>query len=621
MHKLTPMLNRASASKRVQLGAPHPGGLYICGGRGCGKTTLVKAVARELRISPESLTHTVWLGCASLRGSKRSEVEAAFTKVFKEALKRAPSLIVLDDLDLLLPAPVGGAGAAAEDAQLIWLAEWLEDLFRDYQQKLERFEHYDQEVLGGKDRSTRATQRAVSWIATGREKDSLRGSLLRTGLFDKTIEIEPLTAHHRTTVMESLLARHNQSATKLDLDEIAGQAEGYAPADLDVLVQRAMHASVLRLIDAHSESTLEENDAAEGFETVQLVQEDFEHALDGFTPAALQGVALAKSDVKWSDVGGLLTVRRVLKETLELPIQFAPLYDRSPQRLASGILLYGPPGCGKTLLAGAVAKECGLNFISVKGPEVLNKYIGASEQAIRNLFARGAAAAPCVLFFDEFDAVAPRRGNDSSGVTDRVVNQLLTFLDGVEARSGVYVMAASSRPDLVDPALLRPGRLDKQLLCNFPSAEERADILRTIGSKMSLSQAASDMLEEIATSKEAELYTGADLQAILYSAQLAVIHQAIPPNLDTEESKGTEAKAAEKNIQASGQGPSSDPEEASGMIEPKHLKAALLDARPSVSKEERDRYNSIYSAFSGDRGADFNAVSGYPDGKQRTALK
>ncbi len=179
----------------------------------------------------------------------------------------------------------------------------------------------------------------------------------------------------------------------------------------------------------------------------ELKTADLMDALEGFTPAALRGVALANSDVKWSDVGGLLTVRRVLKETLELPIQFAPLYERSPQRLASGILLYGPPGCGKTLLAGAVAKECGLNFISVKGPEVLNKYIGASEQAVRDLFARGAAAAPCIVFFDEFDAVAPRRGNDSSGVTDRVVNQLLTFLDGVEARSGVYVMTATSRPD------------------------------------------------------------------------------------------------------------------------------------------------------------------------------
>ncbi|CAN0364833.1 unnamed protein product, partial [Laminaria digitata] len=163
-----------------------------------------------------------------------------------------------------------------------------------------------------------------------------------------------------------------------------------------------------------------------------------------------------------------------------LPVKYGRLFEATPTRLPTGALLYGPPGCGKTLLAGAVAAECGLNFISVKGPEVLDKYIGASEQAVRSLFARAASAAPCVLFFDEFEAVAPRRGNDNTGVTDRVVNQLLTFLDGVEGRDGVYVLGATSRPDLIDSALLRPGRLDRQLYCGFPDELEREDILHAV---------------------------------------------------------------------------------------------------------------------------------------------
>ncbi|CAM9578627.1 unnamed protein product, partial [Hapterophycus canaliculatus] len=212
----------------------------------------------------------------------------------------------------------------------------------------------------------------------------------------------------------------------------------------------------------------------------RIEMEDLEAALKGFSAESLRGAGLFRSSVEWGDVGGLSAVRAELREILELPVKYGRLFEATPTRLPTGALLYGPPGCGKTLLAGAVAAECGLNFISVKGPEVLDKYIGASEQAIRSLFSRAASAAPCVLFFDEFEAVAPRRGNDNTGVTDRVVNQLLTFLDGVEGRDGVYVLGATSRPDLIDSALLRPGRLDRQLYCGFPDEAEREDILRAV---------------------------------------------------------------------------------------------------------------------------------------------
>jgi len=596
--RLRPVLSRPEAQQRMAVGGPHPGGVYLCGGRGCGKTTLVKAVARELFEDPKSLVHHIYIPCANLRGGKRSEIEWRIGSAFSEALRMGPSLLIFDDMDLLLPAPSAGGDAAAsggEDAQMVWLAEWIEDLCTQYQRKLEIFERAEQEDQGSRPSARNITHRAVSWIATGREKRSLRASLLRPGLFDHTVEIQPLTTHQREIVLEALLknkgCKVSDGGDKPDLGEIGARAEGYAPADLDTLVERAMHTSLLRLVE---QSLSGKVPVPSHGPTITSV--DFEAALEGFTPASLRGVALAKSDVKWSDVGGLKKIRDTLKETLELPIQFAPLYEHSPQRLASGVLLYGPPGCGKTLLAGAVAKECGLNFISVKGPELLGKYIGASEQAVRDLFARGAAAAPCIVFFDEFDAVAPRRGNDSTGVTDRVVNQLLTFLDGVESRSGVYIMAATSRPDLVDPALLRPGRLDKQLLCGFPTEDERLDILQTIARKMPMTKLAEEFLAEIASSPEAELFTGADLQAILYSAQLEVIHAGIDEIGDSDEPTSLL------------------------LIEPKHLRKAVREARPSVSREDRMRFNRIYEAFQGGRSADFNAVSGYPDGKQRTAL-
>jgi len=311
--------------------------------------------------------------------------------------------------------------------------------------------------------------------------------------------------------------------------------------------------------------------------TPTLSLEDIQKAQEEFIPVALKGVKLHKSSVEWQDVGGLQEVRTILKQTLEWPTKYAFLFKSTPIRHRSGyfylkrspgnlslyflcsILLYGPSGCGKTLLACAIAKECSLNFISVKGPELLNKYIGASEQGVRDLFTRAASAAPAILFFDEFDAIAPRRfgilptlqliahlldfhrGHDNTGVTDRVVNQLLTQLDGVEAIEGVYVLAATrynlpslsftssflnqsySRPDLIDPALLRPGRLDKCLYVGIPSVEERSSILKALARKTFVS---SDVNWD-ALASWTDGYTGADLQALLYNAQLESIHGAL----------------------------------------------------------------------------------------------
>eukprot|EP00891_Asterochloris_glomerata_P002680 jgi/Astpho2/2680/gw1.00050.301.1_t len=209
-------------------------------------------------------------------------------------------------------------------------------------------------------------------------------------------------------------------------------------------------------------------------------------------------------------------VRAALREALELPTKYARLVARAPLRLRTGVLLYGPPGCGKTHVVAAAVAAAGMRFVSVKGPEVLNKYIGASEAAVRDLFRRAQAAAPCVLFFDEFDAIAPSRGHDNTGVTDRVVNQLLTELDGVEGLKGVCVLAATSRPDLLDAALLRPGRLDRLIYCDFPGLDDRLEVLTALSRRSKLD----DDVDLRGVAEATQGFTGADLSALLSEAQL-----------------------------------------------------------------------------------------------------
>jgi peroxin-1 len=317
--------------------------------------------------------------------------------------------------------------------------------------------------------------------------------------------------------------------------------------------------------------------------------------LKGFTPASLRNVTLQTSTTTFDSIGGLKETRKILLETLQYPTTYAPIFAQCPLRLRSGLLLYGFPGCGKTLLASAVAGECGLNFISVKGPEILNKYIGASEKSVRDLFERAEAARPCVLFFDEFDSIAPKRGHDSTGVTDRVVNQLLTQMDGAEGLSGVYVLAATSRPDLIDPALLRPGRLDKSLICDLPNLEDRIDILVALGKKLHLSEeithSSEGGLEEIA--RRTEGYSGADLQALVYNAHLEAIHDVLGDQEHADLGSGkrnvgktngaSSGHAATRNFVQFRYGEDEDRAEAEVRANAGHNKSKLIAERAAIS--------------------------------------
>ncbi|KAL1710677.1 P-loop containing nucleoside triphosphate hydrolase protein [Schizophyllum commune] len=589
-------------------------GLLLTGRPGAGKTSIVRAVARLLEYDPTLLTYTLYADASSISEKPISAIKAQFDYWFDKAMWHRPTILILDDLDKLL-------GAELEHASS-FRTRHIVELF------LSRF--------APAARAAPLNSRGVILIATASSTAALHPLLMQSQVFAETVNVMPpgkegrkmVSMRYRTSLMRAqILSRivEDRMRATPDLSEdaeaplnytaLAMQTEGYLATDLQDLVARAVHQAAMRSKDK---------------EDTVLTSADFDEAHKGFTPLSLRDVKLEKSETAWADIGGLGDTKRILRETLEWPTKYGPIFAQSPLRLRSGLLLYGYPGCGKTLLASAVAKECGLNFISVKGPEILNKYIGASEKSVRELFERAQAAKPCVLFFDEFDSIAPKRGHDSTGVTDRVVNQMLTQMDGAEGLEGVYVLAATSRPDLIDSALLRPGRLDKSVYCNMPTTEERKDILSAVARKVAL---APDV--DLAHAAEAtEGFSGADLQALLYNAHLEAVHESIArgPAVERSSAADDETSVEYKIIGGSGAGvasraeqmalqrrlqqiraktrrPESTSRKGKGkaempdkhLVTQEHIQRVLRSARPSVAPEEQARLARIYSAFVDDR--------------------
>uniref|UniRef100_A0A668AH40 Peroxisomal ATPase PEX1 n=1 Tax=Myripristis murdjan TaxID=586833 RepID=A0A668AH40_9TELE len=470
------------------------GALLITGAKGSGKSTLSRAFCRKAR--EELDAHVEVVDCKKLQGKRAETVRQMLQDVFEQAEWRQPSVVLLDDLDHVTGAPTSAEHEQGPEALLQqYIAQSLKDVV-------------DELVLHSS---------LVCLIITSQTEHSLHPSLTEvqgSHFIQGFVHIQPPDQAQRAAILRCLILRKtglsDETLSTLDLGAVAKETEGYVPRDLALLLERAIHANTV----------------------------DFLQALKGFTPPSLWGVEFhAPSGAGLERVGGLREVRQQLMDTILLPAKYPVLFSRLPIRHRSGILLYGAPGTGKTLLAGAVAKESGMHFISIKGPELLSKYIGASEQAVRDVFQRAQSAKPCILFFDEFDSLAPRRGHDSTGVTDRVVNQLLTQLDGVEGLQGVYVLAATSRPDLIDPALLRPGRLDKSLYCPPPDLEARVEILRALSAGVPL--AADVDLQQLASATE--LFTGADLKALLYNAQLEAVHSTLGTSTLHELTSGSDS--------------------------------------------------------------------------------
>lgn len=544
----------------------------LTGAMGSGKTAVAKYIAQELR-STHFYT-TLYLSCGTLVSDATSKIKETLMKLFMTAAwgsrMGGKAIVILDDLHKLCKAEtelqVGGENSRNK---LI------------------------SEVVCGIVRQHCGRDSGVVLLATAESKAALDSVVVSGHIVGDMLELKAPDREGRRKVLEAIVRQDIPSASTVESSttpklqngsssrpstsdgdayaeaagwtnseesagdgtpngpgfvlsadlgflDVAALTDGYMPADLKVLVSRAQKEAVLATINDTSSHPSDH---------ILLTRTHFDLALNGFTPASLRNVSLQTSKTTFASIGGLRETRRILLETLEYPTKYAPIFARCPLRLRSGLLLYGYPGCGKTLLASAVAGECGLNFISVKGPEILNKYIGASEKSVRDLFERAQAAKPCVLFFDEFDSIAPRRGHDSTGVTDRVVNQLLVQMDGAEGLSGVYVLAATSRPDLIDPALLRPGRLDKSIICDLPDFADRMDILTALSSQMKLSEEVTvtdEPFEEIA--RRTEGYSGADLAALVGNAQLAAIRDVL-----NSETTGTgHRNSRERGRQASG---------------------------------------------------------------------
>ncbi|KIK41964.1 hypothetical protein CY34DRAFT_84427 [Suillus luteus UH-Slu-Lm8-n1] len=614
------------ARKDVIRGVP---GILITGRQGMGKTSVAKEIARRLEADERVYASIHYIDFSPLASKPAQALGALFGHLFVLARWHSPSVLVFDNLDKVCAAEV-------EHAESFRQRHITELFLMQYSSNA---------------RLAPSNFRGIVLLATAESQTSVHSLLHTLHVFKDIASIPPPGREARKEILANLVS-HRLSMAKEPLSFVVDESdppeytrlavgtEGYSPVDLRDLVTRTIQVAVGRAV----------SEVGVGVEKVTLSAKDFVEAQEGFIPLSLRDVPLQKSDIEWADIGGLKDTKLTLRETLEWPTKYAQLFKQSPLRLRSGLLLYGYPGCGKTLLASAVAKECGLNFISIKGPELLNKYIGQSEKSVRDIFDRASAAKPCVLFFDEFDSIAPKRlvsysalplGHDSTGVTDRVVNQMLTQMDGAEGLEGVYVLAATSRPDLIDSALLRPGRLDKSLLCDLPGIEDRKDILVAVSRKLTLAPSVDfDKLASITKG-----FSGADLQALVYNAHLEVVHAAI----DADKADGDGGSNVEAGRRRMGVGLTDAPVKyvvlgagkdaakatskadetkmqqrlqqirasKSGRMEadsktvmtPKkheitqeHLLKVLKTTRPSVSREEQVRLGRIYREFVSDRG-------------------
>lgn len=525
---------------------PLPGHVLIYGPHGSGKTTLARAVAKSLEEHEDLFAHIVFVSCSGLALDKASAIRQTLSASISEALDHAPSLVIFDDLDTIVSSSSDSEGSQPSTS-VVALTKFLSDFIDEY----------------GEKRKCTCGIGPIAFIASVQTLENIPQSLSSSGRFDFHVQLPAPAASEREAILKHEIRRRSLQCSDDILLDVASKCDGYDAYDLEILVDRTVHAAIGRFLPSHS--TLEEHDIP------TLIKDDFSRAMHEFLPVSMRDITKSAPEggrSGWDDVGGLSDIRNAIREMIELPSKFPNIFGQAPLRLRSNVLLYGPPGCGKTHIVGAAAAACSLRFISVKGPELLNKYIGASEQAVRDIFSKAAAAAPCILFFDEFDSIAPKRGHDNTGVTDRVVNQFLTELDGIEVLTGVFVFAATSRPDLLDAALLRPGRLDRLLFCDFPSRQERLEILAVLSRKLPL---ANDVdIETIAGMTEG--FSGADLQALLSDAQLAAVHEHL-----SCADMGNPGKMP--------------------VITDDLLRTTTSEARPSISEAEKQRLFGIYSQF------------------------
>ncbi len=477
------------------LGIEPPRGVLLHGPPGTGKTLIAKAVANEVD------AHFLTVSGPEIMSKYYGESEERLREVFEEAAENEPAIVFIDELDSIAPKreDVTGDVERRVVAQLLSIMDGLE----------ERGE--------------------ITVIGTTNRVDAVDPALRRPGRFDREIEIGVPDAEGREEILR-IHTRGMPIAGDVDLDRYAASTHGFVGADLESLTREAAMTALRRL---RPDIDLEEPIDAAVLESISVTADDFRRALRGIEPSAMREVFVEVPDVSWTDVGGLEGAKERLREAIQWPIEHADAYDRVGLDPVRGVLLYGPPGTGKTLLAKAVASEAEANFISVKGPELFDKYVGESERAVREVFEKARANAPTVVFFDEIDAIAGERGRGvgDSNVGERVVSQLLTELDGLEELEDVVVLAATNRPELVDDALLRPGRLERHVEVDAPDEPARREIFEIHTRDRPL---ADDVdLAELAARTDG--LTGADVEAICREAATVVVRELVYARADGEE--------------------------------------------------------------------------------------
>ncbi|KAM4600063.1 nuclear valosin-containing protein-like isoform 1-T1 [Fundulus diaphanus] len=567
------------------LGMVPPRGFLLHGPPGCGKTLLAQAVAGELQIP------MLKVSAPELVSGVSGESEQKLRELFDLAVTSSPCILFIDEIDAITPK----REVASKDMERRIVAQLLtcmDDL-----------------------NSVTVTAQVLVIGATNRP-DSLDPALRRAGRFDREICLGIPDESARLRILKTL-CRRLTLPEDFDYRQLARLTPGYVGADLMALCREAAMAAVNRVLletrpppqslpqnsaeepSGSTEQTEAGRDVQQQGELWQLLNllkstemlseqelaglsilmSDFQDALARVQPSAKREGFATVPDVTWDNVGALQNIREELTMAILAPVRSPEQFRALGLSAPSGVLLAGPPGCGKTLLAKAVANESGLNFISVKGPELLNMYVGESERAVRQVFQRGQNSSPCVIFFDEIDALCPRRSGHESGSSVRVVNQLLTEMDGLETRRQVFIMAATNRPDIIDPAILRPGRLDKTLYVGLPCAADRHAILLTVtkgGTKPQLEQDV--RLEEIAFDERCNFFSGADLTALVREASV----NALKAYMKSQDSAQTHPAGCAAGIKVSKQ----------------NFEDAFKTIRPSVSKKDQLMYEQLRESLS-----------------------
>ncbi|MEM4799795.1 MAG: CDC48 family AAA ATPase, partial [Acidilobaceae archaeon] len=502
------------------LGIEPPKGVLLYGPPGTGKTLLAKALANEVG------AYFIAINGPEIMSKFYGESEQRLREIFEEAKKNAPAIIFIDEIDAIAPKREEVVGEVEKRvvAQLLTLMDGL------------------------------AERGQVVVIAATNRPDAVDPALRRPGRFDREIEIRPPNKQGRLEILQ-IHTRHMPLADDVDLEKIAEITYGYTGADLAALAREAAMSALRRFVKSGA-IDLNKVDPIpiEVLNSIKVTYSDFLEAMRFVRPSLMREVYVEVPTTRWDDIGGYEDVKQELREAVEWPLRYPHVFKEMGIRPPKGVLLYGPPGTGKTLLARAVATESGANFISIKGPEILSKWVGESEKAVREIFKRAKQVAPAVIFFDEIDAIAPARGYrfDSSGVTDRIVNQLLTEMDGIQPLQNIVVIAATNRAELLDPALLRPGRFDRIIFVPPPDKVARKEILRVHIRKIPIaSDVDIDKLVELT-----EGYTGADIEALVREAAMLKLREKLEP----------------------------------GPVEMRHFLKALEKVRPSLTKEMVDRY-------------------------------